>query len=77
MYLIFLTIKIFCSSLKFSMGCPEHQFKTLTYNKRMQNKSSLWVWFGLVQISFSKDCGEDDVCFSDLVLTVQSEETLG
>uniref|UniRef100_A0A8C2FYQ6 VWFA domain-containing protein n=1 Tax=Cyprinus carpio TaxID=7962 RepID=A0A8C2FYQ6_CYPCA len=28
-------------------------------------------------IPFSKDCGQDDVCFSDLVLTVQSEETLG
>uniref|UniRef100_A0A8C1INJ8 Integrin subunit alpha 2 n=1 Tax=Cyprinus carpio TaxID=7962 RepID=A0A8C1INJ8_CYPCA len=28
-------------------------------------------------IPFSKDCGEDDVCLSDLVLTVQSEEILG
>ncbi|KAF4108004.1 hypothetical protein G5714_010763 [Onychostoma macrolepis] len=32
-----------------------------------------WEFF----IPFSKDCGEDDVCFSDLVLTVQSEEILG
>ncbi|XP_016337142.1 integrin alpha-2-like [Sinocyclocheilus anshuiensis] len=32
-----------------------------------------WEFF----IPFSKDCGQDDVCFSDLVLTVQSEETLG
>ncbi|XP_016144322.1 integrin alpha-2-like [Sinocyclocheilus grahami] len=32
-----------------------------------------WEFF----IPFSKDCGEDDVCFSDLVLTAQSEETLG
>uniref|UniRef100_A0A8C1WCZ3 Integrin subunit alpha 2 n=1 Tax=Cyprinus carpio TaxID=7962 RepID=A0A8C1WCZ3_CYPCA len=28
-------------------------------------------------IPFSKDCGEDDACLSDLVLTVQSEEILG
>ncbi|KAI2660006.1 Integrin alpha-2 [Labeo rohita] len=32
-----------------------------------------WEFF----IPFSKDCGQDEVCFSDLVLTVQSEETLG
>ncbi|XP_059400198.1 integrin alpha-2-like isoform X2 [Carassius carassius] len=31
-----------------------------------------WEFF----IPFSKDCGQDDVCFSDLVLTVQSEERL-
>ncbi|XP_043106107.1 integrin alpha-2 isoform X2 [Puntigrus tetrazona] len=32
-----------------------------------------WEFF----IPFSKDCGEDEVCFSDLVLTVQNEEILG
>uniref|UniRef100_A0A671PQT1 Integrin alpha-2-like n=1 Tax=Sinocyclocheilus anshuiensis TaxID=1608454 RepID=A0A671PQT1_9TELE len=35
------------------------------------------AWEFFVSIPFSKDCGQDDVCFSDLVLTVQSEETLG
>uniref|UniRef100_A0A8C2FYT4 VWFA domain-containing protein n=1 Tax=Cyprinus carpio TaxID=7962 RepID=A0A8C2FYT4_CYPCA len=35
------------------------------------------AWESFVSIPFSKDCGQDDVCFSDLVLTVQSEETLG
>uniref|UniRef100_A0A671T6P5 Integrin alpha-2-like n=1 Tax=Sinocyclocheilus anshuiensis TaxID=1608454 RepID=A0A671T6P5_9TELE len=35
------------------------------------------AWEFFVSIPFSKDCGEDDVCFSDLVLTAQSEETLG
>nr|XP_021327895.1 integrin alpha-2-like isoform X2 [Danio rerio] len=32
-----------------------------------------WEFF----IPFSKDCGQDDVCLSDLVLTVESEEKLG
>ncbi|XP_052464489.1 integrin alpha-2 [Carassius gibelio] len=35
--------------------------------------TTAWEFF----IPFSKDCGQDDICFSDLVLTVQSEETLG
>ncbi|XP_051765574.1 integrin alpha-2-like isoform X1 [Ctenopharyngodon idella] len=32
-----------------------------------------WEFF----IPFSKDCGQDEVCFSDLVLTVESEQKLG
>ncbi|XP_051541348.1 integrin alpha-2 [Myxocyprinus asiaticus] len=32
-----------------------------------------WPYF----IPFSKDCGPDEVCFSDLVLSVESEERLG
>ncbi|XP_057176989.1 integrin alpha-2 [Triplophysa rosa] len=34
---------------------------------------SAWEFF----IPFSKDCGQDDICFSDLMLSVESEDKLG